>query len=67
MSQWSDWSIGCILIGAELYQAISQGKLNKEAAVDKIKCLTSEFTIEEVNGLISKINSMVYNERGKRD
>jgi len=53
------WTMNCVIFGAELFKALSQGQLSKEEALERIKNLSSELGIEEAPYLLKRIQDLV--------
>ncbi len=53
------WTMNCVLFGAELFKQLSQGQLKKEDAIVKIKSLSSALTDEDPPYLLQRIQDLV--------
>lgn len=56
----TQWTMNCVIFGAELFKLLSQGQITKEEAIAKIKNLSSELTDEKASYLLKRVNDLVY-------
>ncbi|MBA7639999.1 hypothetical protein ES703_47660 [subsurface metagenome] len=55
----NQWTMNCVLFGAELFKRLSQGQLSKREAIAKIVNLTSELTDDERVYLLRRIQDLI--------
>jgi len=53
------WTMNCVIFGAELFKSLYQGQISKEDAIAKIKTLSSELTDDEVTYLLKRVQDLV--------
>ena len=56
----SQWTMNCVIFGAELFKLLSTGQITKEEAIAKIKNLSSELTDELASYLLKRVNDLIY-------
>ena len=55
----NQWTMNCVIFGADLFKQLSQGQLKKEEAIAKVKNLSSELTDDETVYLLKRIQNIV--------
>lgn len=55
----NQWTMNCVIFGAELFKSLSQGQISKDDAIAKIKNLSSELTVPEAAYLLKRVQDLV--------
>jgi hypothetical protein len=55
----SQWTMNCVIFGAELFKLLYEGSITKVDAIAKVKNLSSELTDEEAGYLLKRIQDLV--------
>ena len=55
----NQWTMNCVIFGAELFKQLSQGQIKKEDAMARVKNLSSSLTDEETAYLLKRIQDLV--------
>ena len=50
----NQWTMNCVIFGANLFKSLYRGQISKDAAIAKIKNLSSELTDGETTYLLKK-------------
>jgi len=53
------WTMNCVIFGAELFRSLYRGQISKDDAIAKIKNLSSELTDEEATYLLKRVQDLV--------
>lgn len=56
----NQWTMNCVIFGAELFKLLSTGQISKTDAIARIKKLTSEINDETAIYLLKRVNELVY-------
>ena len=55
----NQWTMNCVLFGAEIFKKLSQGQITKEQASVEIKNLSSELDDIHVGYLLGRLDDLV--------
>ena len=55
----NQWTMNCVIFGAELFKLLYQGKISKADAIAKVQNLTPELSGMEAGYLLKRIQDLV--------
>lgn len=55
----NQWTMNCVIFGADLFKQLYRGQLTKEEAIAKIRSLTSELRDTEVDYLLHRVQELI--------